>query len=604
MYDSYEKQKADTLRLQSPWLREFIGSLDRGIHIIASREKAEWPEDDWANVFAPTYILDQLPEKDVREIFLEECNPEPDILDQMVILSRCIPFYVELTVNAYLDELSRSGKVALDNLPSSHTDIVLRFIDHFDEATQTLVIALSAVQFFDEELMFGLVRNLNIGIDLISANELSEMFFVELVDSSNGLYKIHDLLTDFVRKESSFAPLIELALIEAAAVMSLRTLTGAAPASYLPIFLGLSEGANRNFSTPSFSENMLDFGYALYDAGFWRELANVRKQPFSETLPTGAVVRHYFAAISQRRLVSVDVGLRRLKQFAPYRNKLGRHELSLDLEMTYLVELSGDYERARTEIERIYRSCSPHDPNQRTHFRALLYHADMLIMDGHFDRGDEVLLAASEKIDPSKRLDWVELIRHRAHACRFSFLFEEAEALYLKALDASYDAPSMNGKLRTNLAETRCWTSPHLAIENALHSIELNEELGSQIELSKAHTALSIAYIHTDDLGKGAESQIKAESLARAAKYPSGVLFSKLALCLLQAAHGRAELVELQASEIGKLVRQIGTYAHLNCVPIYITRGERGLRNTLRQFDWIRKSTIDDRISSAVSTVI
>ncbi|MEJ1231384.1 MAG: hypothetical protein WDM88_13230 [Galbitalea sp.] len=48
-YDGYDRQAHETVMARAPWLREFIGTLNRGIHIVATREPMRWPADDWGN---------------------------------------------------------------------------------------------------------------------------------------------------------------------------------------------------------------------------------------------------------------------------------------------------------------------------------------------------------------------------------------------------------------------------------------------------------------------------------------------------------------------------------------------------------------------------
>ena len=165
---------------------------------------------------------------------------------------------------------------------------------------------------------------------------------------------------------------------------------------------------------------------------------------------------------------------------------MGRHALSFDLEVAYLSEISGNYERAREEFRMLNARAVPFDGTRRDHLRSRLYHADMLVMDGQFLEASRMLAETYEAIGPASPLDWAELVRHRGHAHRFSLMFDVAEQLYMQALGVLDDAPSMSGKLYTNLAETRAWLAPELALRDADISTRINSEVGNRLRLRSA----------------------------------------------------------------------------------------------------------------------
>lgn len=601
-YDSYEKQRPKTLSEQSPWLREFIGTLDHGLHIIASREPINWPVKDWGDICSPAYIVDKLPEEDVRALFVEECIPPKILLPKLIELSRCIPFYVEVLITEFHSLQSMKENVLGSDLPKSSTEAVERFISHLAPPLQKLVIALAAIQFFDRHLMHGLVRGLNLSVDLVDLEEVSSAFFVEPVNEQYGTLKTHDLLTDFVRKNDAHANLRQKTLAEAVEIVSLAHADQGSGDRLLFLFAGLCAASDQDETNNSeLLERLIDIGYGLYDLGFWRELAKL-DNTFSKTdLPTDAgLVRTFFKAISIRRTESVSAGLSAIRALTDYRYRFSSHSVSLDIETTYLAELSGDYGFARTEFARIYEDCKPFDPRQRPHYRALLYHADFLIMDGHFERGADALAIAYEQIDPEQRADWAELVRHRAHAFRFSSLFEDAEVLYLRALHGSSGSAAMRAKLLTNLAECRAWFRPSQAIRDATDAIKLNEALGNKIEVAKAHTANAIALTLLGE-PKGAASQIVlAETASLEARYPAGSLFAKQASCLLELTQGYERLVSARHDEVKKQARRIGTYGHIACLTS-LAACESDSASRYDKYSWIDRENILKRHEAIIS---
>ncbi len=213
-----------------------------------------------------------------------------------------------------------------------------------------------------------------------------------------------------------------------------------------------------------------------------------RKQRHAITL-----VLDFIEAMSTRRIAGVDAGLKRFERLEGRKRRLGRHLHSLHLELAYLREIRGNYHRARNDFSRLARQAEPFDPTDRTQLRALLYHGDMLTMDGKFREGSRVLLETCEAVGHRDIVNWGELLRHRAHAHRFSFVLEEAVEMYLTALRKTPDTPMLTAKLYTNLVETYCWLDPERALGEAVKSIELNRRLGHQIELAKCAAAKAIA---------------------------------------------------------------------------------------------------------------
>ena len=595
-YDSYEKQQSSTLTHQAPWLREFIGAMDRGLHIVASREFLNWPQKGWSEICIEPYEIDTLPEADVKDLFIEECDPPDALLPKLIELSGYIPFYVEVLVTEYHYVLDNNGVVEASDLPSSSTNAIERLIGHLEKPFQRLVIALATIQFFNEFLLNGLVRGLGLNIDLIEARDILNAFFIEVVDEQSRIYKTHDLLSKFVRENDEHTDIRRQVLLEAATILSVSALDESLDESDLVIFSGLCAGSDfDDIDDPILVERLIDIGYYLYDNGHWQELAKLDDVNIGNSKQTDAdLVRSFFKSLSIRRIISVDAGLSAIKSLHGHAERFGVHSASLDIETAYLTELSGDYTSARSKIEKIYNNCSPFDANLRPHYRALLYHADFQVMDGKLDSGSDILLEAYENIDPRKRMNWAELVRHRAHAFRFSALLDEAEDLYLRALNAAQDTPAMKAKLLTNIAETRCLNDSETAIEDAYAAIKSNELLGNKIEVSKAYTALAIASARRGEFKQARDSIDIAEASAHDARYPSGNLFAKQAHCLLGIAENRENIVEEKFKEMMQLINQMGTYAHIGSL-IELHIHDIPKATSLPVIEWVYRKDIISR---------
>lgn len=388
VYDSYEKQRERTVADHAPWLREFIGTLDDGLHVIASREPLAWPDQDWDAICTPGYLVGQLPIEDTRNLFIEECDPPDAMIDALTDLSNRVPFYIEVLISEYLRLADTETEVQLSDLPKSSDHAVARFIGHLEEPFQRLVIALATVQFFDRALAYSLVRGLNLAIDFVEVEDVFTYFFVEPVNAQANLFKTHDLLTSFVRGDVSTLEMRRLSLEKVTEDLLIRDAEAQMGDVMLDLFAGTCAGnmAADGDRSPLLG-HMLEIGYRLYDAGYWRELVQIGAEAGpEETLTDGKLIEAFFAAISMRRTVSVDASWAALRRLDIYRERLGEHVVALDIEAAYIAELAGDYRCAREEIARIHSVCTPFDPNRRHHYRSLLYHADFLLMDGVLPR--------------------------------------------------------------------------------------------------------------------------------------------------------------------------------------------------------------------------
>lgn len=596
LYDSYEKQSRQTLEGQSGWLREFIGTLDRGIHIVASRESLRWPDASWGDVLAEI-VVDALPEVDCREMLQQETDAPEDAVNKMVLVSRCIPFFVEACIDAYQALKADQDPIDVTALPQSQAEATSHLIRHLPPSERDLVIALATLQFFDEIQFRMLLRELNIPLAFSAFNDVRRLFFVEPHDSAKRIYKTHDILSDFVRSEPNLRHNRIVAADAASRMLALRIETDGAPAGIFPLFFGLICAISTGDAMPTkIIEAAIDVGYRLYDVGFWRELIAIAGDVDVRKGESGVIVAQFFKALSLRRIHSISDAEKLLAELQINQDRLGKHKFSLELEIAYLREISGHYADARERFSELYSRCKPFDPTNRIHVKSLLYHADMFIMDGLFQKGSELLLEGCELLEPRDRINWAEFVRHRGHAFRYSFLLDEAETLYLRALSAVSDVPSLAAKLTGNLAECQCWNSPERAIENARIALELNERLCNLIEVGKNHASLCLAFTV---LGSHEDAKIHYELGIRSALnvgYPSGILFCEVAGCV--AAADTPLVLEQRVSQLQHRIASLGAYRHQLLIPLLLNRNEGMAAEIVAECDWIEPDTIVQRARS------
>ena len=591
LYDGYDKQSVQTLSERAPWLRTLIATMRAGIHLIAVRDRLGW-NDVGLRDHVEHVILGQLPDTECRRMIRRALGDlERDVEDKLVSGSGSIPFYLRAMIDVCRAEIHQHGAVHAEDLPASPPAVVEHFLDHLGSSERMLAVMLAALQYFDRSLYEHLVHSTGRPTEVIGMGEFVEWFFVEEV--GGGLFKTHDLLTAAVRRSGRIDSRFRDTLRRASVHLDVRTKEPPpVGAERLPqLFRALVEAWQAIDEVgEADAEGLIDTGYNLYDAGYWQGFAQLPGLTPTGGSQAARLIAQYFATLALRRTDGPVRALERLTPLAPMRRHMGRHAASFDVELAYLREISGDYAYARGEFRRLDELATPFDPGRRDHLRARLYHADMMIMDGQLAEANRALADAYQVLDASSWLERAELMRHRGHAYRFSLDFLAAEERYAAALEEADDSPSMTGKLRTNLAESRCWHAPRRALKNADAAIELNTRLGSRIEVAKAQAARAVAFARLDELAEARTACELAMELSEAVAYPAGGCFARQALVVLEVCSGNLSRADTAYGELIEAIDELGTYVHLAVIPAWIRRDDAEFRRLSSGIGWISEA--------------
>ena len=591
-YDSYEKQEA--FGEGAPWLQEMIWTLRCGVHVIASREPLGWRAAQWKQHTTPVRVA-ELSEQESQEMLQQHLGEEltGPVEQRLLEISRHTPFYIESAVNLYL-ELAREREVEPADLPSTPRGAVTGLLDHRRAPQRALATALATVQVFDQDLYQHMADVLNVELAVLHYQDFVDSFLVERV--SGRLYKLHDLLTEVVRDSPAERSVRSIALEAATNHLLVRCQEKGRgePEAVLAILRGLLDGWMSVNDVPRRSvEALIDIAYVLYDAGFSNELMSLASATRGKPRHSISLVVDFFAAMSTRRAAGVEAGIRRFEDLKVRKRRLGRHAQSLELELAYLRELRGNYRRARNDFRRIARQVEPFDPGDRTQLRALLYHGDVLIMDGKFREGSRILQETCEAVGYRNIVNWGELVRHRAHAYRFSFLLEDAAEQYQRALRKTPDAPVLTAKLYTNLVETYCWSDPDRALKEAVKSIELNERIGHQIELAKCAAARGIALARLGNFPAAKAAIDAAKTQTRSTGYPAGLAFALQAEAIASGLDENTRGRRGAMSRLRRKTEELGTYDHLTVAPL-VAAGAGDSRSAAAE--WLEPDGLEARI--------
>lgn len=602
-YDAYDRQSPATLVGRGAWLQEFIATLGRGLHVIASRERLGW-SPEWAAITLPVAV-GALPEPEAVDLIRDRVpDASPEIQAKLLAASERMPFFLDAALIAYSAHRATAGTVTVDELPATQDDAVAYLLKHLEPGYRDAAIAMAIVQRFDADLFTHIVRELNLPVGLGGLDWIQSAFFTEAVTSAGHgqVFKTHDVLTAFVRRSPQYRSSRERVLTAALRHLSVRLLARwDGPSSDEAALLDgvLSGWACVEDMPDDTIELLVDACYVLYDSGYWRELLAAADTGSERSHPTH-VISEYFAALSARRTSGVSASIQRLGTIEPQVAVLGRHRRSFDLELAYLSELDGNYSRARQEFQRLFDAAAALDPNDRNQLRAWLYQADMATMDGDLVSAARLLLDAAERVGHAQPVTRAELLRHRAHTFRFSFEFERSTGMYADALQAVPNAPGLTSKLLTNLAESRCWTLPELALRDSNEALEIHGRLGNRLEMAKCEAARAVAHAKRGTHDAALDAVRRATSHAESAGYRAGVAFALQAGVIAAAGRGDVDGTRESLRSLRQTIDAIGTYGHL-VVPALLAAGELNeYEAAIREVRWIAPEAIDARVRAAV----
>ncbi|HEY2569847.1 MAG TPA: hypothetical protein VGI27_00155, partial [Solirubrobacteraceae bacterium] len=346
-------------------------------------------------------------------------------------------------------------------------------------------------------------------------------------------------------------------------------------------------------------EALVDIGFCLYDAGYWNELASLGSEASLEEEHPVDVLLQFFLALTARRILGIEPALARFAALLSRAHLLGRHEPAVDLEAAYVKGLAGDYDEARKGFHRIAERPGRFDPSNRTHVRARMYQGGMLLMDGAFRQSSSLLAETYDAVDPDENPDWGELLRYRGHAHRFSFALDEAEALYLRALQATRRdrTPALLGRLHTNVAESCCWSDPRRALEAADSAVQIHASLGNRIEIAKCDAARGIALAKLGEFERARNAVTAAVRRAHAVGYQGGVAFALQASAVAEWLGGDLDAAAGASRQLTAVVQGMGTYRHLQAAPFLLLGDDAGFARIVAETEWLVDDSIESRIA-------
>lgn len=596
-YDAYERQSQDSKRDKSDWLQRFILDLGSYLHIIASREVLRWSGARWDGK-SSLITIGRLSRRDSNRLVMSVVKGDRSAVNRILAVARGVPLYLRICLSVYRATDEFDPEKRPQAFAESIDDVTDKLFSHLGDDIVELVLALAAIQIFDIDTCWALVQEMNFSVSINRVNAIANLFFMEVHSREYGLFKVHDLITDYVRRRKPeylgyTVPVVARYWLD-------RLEADQSPCVVSAVYGALLRSYSYTRPIPEVTQHLITIGYWMHDHGLWNELISIYDEDAIAVPSVAAEISRFFYGLSLRRKLGVAQGRSVLLSLASSRREGSRLDLPLEIELAYLGELRGGYVLASHQMAQIFEQCKPLDCTNRAHMKCLLYHADLKLLDGQMRSASIMLQEVIDRSNDLHYFDEVEFLRSRGHAYRLSHEYVEAEYLYSRALARARGAPAMVGKLRTNIAESLALISPRSAIEEARVALEINTSLGNQIEIGKCLSVLAIASAGLKCFEAARDHYEHSERVFRQANYKAGALFAMTAKLIVNWKADHLESVRTTYHTITRVVNDLGVYRSLLLLPAILVEDSSTVERVIARTEW----TDPDRIRRLVEDVV
>lgn len=612
-FDSHETViKRDNFRntkqAGDKWLRDFIGSTECGLYIIAGREYLKWGDEDkdW-NSYIEQHILGELSNEDA-EYFLKHIPiDDTKIRSAIIATSQGVPLYLDLCASIYFMQ-KQKGDVLPDDFSIAQTDVVKRFLSHLDSNEQETLKVCALLEQYDQELVAELTKELNISFPTTKFKDFTENSYSVELNHLIGSFKIHDIVTNFIKENTNQHVYYEVTVALLKYCWNLYNQQKSDRLCWIYpqlIVLTLKVNTSKN---KEFSDRLLTIGLYLIDVGFWKSLSD-KLDSYNKEDKAGTWLHEllFIKALCLRKNGKLK------EAYETYEETLAR--VSKNVEWLPLLEfhaahnshLMGRYCQALNKYESLTTISQSNPYSAQVLLLARRQASDIYMLHGRFV---DALSLFSELSQHETDEHWLaEINRFKGHVYRFNFHLRDAIKQYKVALDRAerLGSDAMRAKVLTNLTEAYCWIEPSVAIEYGEKAIELNRLVNAPIEVGKALAATSIAMtLFGKSRQDAANYALQAEKIQKKAGYKSGVLFALQAYAIHLIKNGELEDSRQVVQTMLSLSMSINSvYRYISLFTSYLTEGKWDLENVLlRDFQWLNldktKSFLHDLRNSLI----
>lgn len=588
IFDSY--QESQPYSESEEWLYHLITAAGKGLYIITSREPLHWRRDSDYLMF---YNLQCYPEDEARTLLEETILNRPDLVDQIIESTQCLPIYIDLALNVYEGEKTITKEALIEKtLFCDRHKLVHHFISHMKLSWQSVILDLATIRVFNYPIFQHLIerRMLDCAPYEYQAIIKSNLFNYISESRSSDLIKLHDV---FCRDAQNGRPVNECYSIYTAYLdyicfrrdFLIKDHNGSSLAAlfqnalHLAIWLEdrlMLEG--QQAIEQRVVEQLLDIFFSL--------VANkVCFIPLQfENIKTSTMKKVcQFVHIKTYEKVNTLKTIEALEQIDDV-SCFGKHTLSYEAVLFYSKALSGDYGALESWVNQIDAKLDDQAKCEWFYNRIKIYQADCYMLNGKFKSALASLILLDNGYNSAE--DYFSIHRTIGHIQRFNYQFEKAKKTYRSLMKVCHNNSVFREYLATNLAETQCYFPDADFIK---HNQKLLDSMNAPYNVkNKGKVLYALAIANTVKKHYRVAQRYIDESIRINLKdgYQSGALFAYMAQAYLDYALTGAVRRETN-DRIEHLLVCNKVYSYFR-LPLAIMREDSSeIRRIGEEFDWI-----------------
>jgi len=463
IFDSY--QESQPYSESEEWLYHLIKSAGIGLYIVTSREPLHWNKDSDHLIL---HRLQCYPENDARILLEETIIDRPDLVDQIIASTQCIPIYIDLALNVYENQRAIVGeKLVKKALFCDRYKLVHHFINHMKPSWQSVVLDLATIRLFNNDIFQHLVRCKMLDCAPYEYATIIESNLFSYVSKSknSNLVKLHDVFCKDAQNGRSVCECYSIYKAYLDYICYRRDVivndnNGASLAALFQNVLHIAIYLEERF----YSEEINQFNYSIdksvveqiLDIFFTLVANKVQFIPIPfENIKTEVMKKVcQFVHIKTYEKINTRKTIEALERIGDI-SCFGKHTLSYEAVLFYTKSLAGNYNELQEWVNKIDANLDDQSKCEWFYNRIKIYQADCNMLNGRFKTalGDLFLLNNGYMSTE----DYYSIHRTIGHIQRFNFLLKEAEHTYSSLMMDYHKNSVYREYLVANIAETQCF---------------------------------------------------------------------------------------------------------------------------------------------------
>lgn len=563
------------------WLKCLISTIGRGVFFVTGREKLQWQDVEG---HIRTFQLLSYPETAARDLLGRYIKvPDSTIIDTIIKSSQCVPFFVDMSIDVYLEAKKINSERVIPSVYFSDRDTLIRqFINHLPEKWHDLLLFLSVIHIFNERIFEEIIRRFNIQCPFYDYETLIKTSISKYVENSYDLIKLHDV---FCSQASNILSHNEKILVWKAYLEFIHSreshLAADDHANVLIILfanlLRIREELQIEL-TPSVNEKLLDIFFVIIDikARFIPPGSNIG-QPDS----VNELLQFFNAVIHEKENTTTTV-----QRLNSIKNSFlfGKHQISFRVIKGYVKSLQGDYDIFKNDLISMNDDLNECDERYWYYNKIKIYLSDFQIMDGQFKLALANLKYLENRLTATEDIFLTE--RSIGHIYRFNMLLNMAEEHYSLLLETYTQHPIYRNYFQTTLCETCCYFKPEYVENNFEFILQDAITLGNLKNQGKLYYSMAIVQIRKGNFWSALANIRKSIDVNKQDGYKSGILFAYMSQAFYDyALFGRVKKENM--NNIRSLLAKNKVYSFFELI-LYKMEGREDLAQAMKDnYEWL-----------------